>query len=142
MQRCFLCLLALGLFFLAPLSHAMNHCPDISTISRVQGEYAWKSTDGRWEGYFAKPRYGRGESSKIKTFQQGRWMQLTNLNEALGVIECDYLGNFDDEIIRFVQVGTAATPKPESLNWSCHFNPNYPGVQCMCSGEAAGCTLS
>jgi len=141
MQRTLKYFFLLGLFIFAQLAHAQNHCPDVRTISRVQGEYAWKSTDGRWEGYFASPRYGRGESSHIKSFRQSRWMQLTNLNEALGMVECDYLGNYGDEVIRFAQVGTAATPKPQSTNWACQYNPSFPGIQCTCSGEAAGCSL-
>lgn len=116
-------------------------CPDVSSISRVPGEYAWESTDGRWQGYFASPRIGRGESANIKFFQQTRWIQLNTLPNSPGVVECDYLGNYDQEVIRFVSIDSTASAKPTGLHWNCEFNPEVPGTQCLCTGDPGECRL-
>lgn len=114
-------------------------CPPADTISRVPGEYAWESKDGRWQGYFAGPRVGRGSSTHVTDFQQTRWIQLNDLPDSYGVIECDYSGNFSDEIIRFVSIDSTATKLPSGIHWSCDFNPQIPGTQCVCAGDPAEC---
>lgn len=116
-------------------------CPEVSSISRTPGEYAWESKDGRWQGYFASPRIGRGDSLTLKSFQQSRWVQLNNLLDSPGVVECDYLGSYGDEIIRFVSSDSAAMPRPTSTQWNCDFNPDIPGTQCICSGQSRECQL-
>lgn len=127
---------------LAPvLACALETCPDISTISRIPGEYGWQSTDGRWEGYFLLPRVGRGNSSQVIGFEEARWIQLNNLINSAGIVECDYIGNGQGEIIRFVTNVSAAVPKPTDINWSCEFNPDVPGTQCLCGGEPNGCRM-
>jgi hypothetical protein len=120
---------------------AVETCPDISTISRTPGEYAWQSTDGRWEGYFLLPRVGRGSSTQVVGFEEARWIQLTNLLNSSGVVECDYIGNNAGEIIRFVNNASTAMAKPTSNHWSCEFNSEVPGTVCVCGGEASGCRL-
>lgn len=120
---------------------AADTCPPLASISRTSGEYSWHSTDGRWEGYFVLPRVGRGSSNQVVAFQEARWIQLTDLRNSSGVVECDYAGNSPGEIIRFISNIAMATPKPTGNQWSCEFNPDIPGTQCLCGGEALGCQL-
>ncbi len=116
-------------------------CPDVRSIQRVSGQYAWVTAEPGWEGFFAVPRYGRGQSSEIKYFKEARWLQLSNLNNAKGIVECDYVGNYNDEIIRFVLSLNQNTQKPSNQHWFCEFNPEFPGTQCRCSGEPHLCAV-
>lgn len=130
------------LFMLFPtLLFALETCPEASSITRVPGEYAWQSADGRWEGYFALPRTGRGDSNQVTFFLQARWIQLTDMLDSKGVVECDYTGNSNAETIRFVTNVSAATSKPRGPHWSCDFNPDVPGTRCVCSGDSKDCWL-
>jgi hypothetical protein len=139
MQRSTKRLCSILLMLCSPFAFAKDACPEVGSISRVPGEYAWVSTDGRWEGYFVSPRIGRGDSNEVKNFRQARWIQLTNLIDSAGVVECDYQGNYGEEVIRFVQLSAASSEKPKSQNWSCELNPDLPGTQCLCGGEATEC---
>lgn len=114
-------------------------CPDLRDIQRVSGQYSWTTPTPGWEGFFASPYFGRGESVTLKYFKEARWLQLSNLNDSKGVLECDYVGNYNDEIIRFVLSMNQTTEKPRNQNWMCQFNPDFPGQQCKCVGEAAQC---
>lgn len=121
---------------LLPLS-----CPDPTDIERVPGEYAWRSHNPMFEGYFAFPHVGRGESSKIEQFLEGRWVQLTDLGKSPGIIECDYAGNVAGEVIRFSLVSAQAVPQPSDYTWSCQYAPPFPSTQCVCQGDAGTCTF-
>ncbi len=138
LRKAILCLVLLGC---CTTSFSQNlACPDIKTIQRVSGEFAWVTSQPGWEGYFAIPRFGRGHSDKIKFFKEARWLQLSNLNDATGVLECDYQGTYDDEVIRFVLSLNQTAQKPTGQNWACNFNPEFvPGPQCKCTGEASTC---
>jgi hypothetical protein len=126
--------------FVSPV-FAESMCPDPRSISRTPGEYAWSSTDGRWEGYFASPRTGRGGSTKVLGFQQARWIQLTDLLNSPGITECDYIGNSMGEVIRFISSTAEANQRPKDINWTCEPNPEIPGVQCVCAGDSQGCRI-
>jgi hypothetical protein len=124
-----------------PSLFAQSTCPDPRTIKRTPGEYAWSSSDGRWEGYFASPRTGRGSSNLVLAFQEARWIQLTDLIDSPGITECDYRGNSMGEVIRFVSSTAEANQRPKDINWTCEQNPEIPGVQCVCSGDPQSCRI-
>ena len=116
-------------------------CPDASDITRIDGEYAWQSHDSLFEGYFAMPQFGRGDSSQVTQFLEARWIQLTNLPNSPGFVECDYAGNVPGEIIRFGLLNAQAGPKPNSFTWSCSFKPPFPSSQCTCAGDPGICAF-
>lgn len=116
-------------------------CPQPSEVRLVPGEYAWVTDDSRFEAYFVSPQAGRGFSTAVVGFAQARWMQLNNLPKSVGVIECDYAGNYGGEVIRVVQGDQQSSPKPMSQFWSCGFNPVKPSTQCTCSGSVTECAF-
>lgn len=116
-------------------------CPEAQDIRRINGEYAWQSHNSLFEGYFAAPLYGRGQSSRIAQFLEARWVQLTDLTDPQGVVECDYAGNVPGEIIRFTLLNAQAGPKPDSFTWSCQFKPPFPSAQCVCQGDPGSCAF-
>jgi hypothetical protein len=130
-----------ALLLAATANAAPFACPEVKTIQRISGEFSWITSEPGWEGFYAVPRFGRGQSSEIKYFKEARWIQLSNLNDAKGIVECDYVGNYNDEIIRFVLSMNQTTKKPTNLNWACEFNPDFPGTQCKCTGEARVCVV-
>jgi hypothetical protein len=94
-----------------------------------------------WSGQYVYPQQGKGSSTHVTRFVEARWIQLTNLEDSQGYFECDYQGNYDAEIIRFVQSGTRANVKPTDIHWSCQLNPHFPGTQCICSASSELCLL-
>lgn len=118
-----------------------NGCPSVKEIKRTSGEFSWSSSAPGWTGHFAYPVRGKGHSTHVTHFAHARWIQLTNLEDSQGYFECDYRGNYQDEIIRFVQAGTLANKKPTDNHWSCQLNPNFPGAQCECSVSSELCLL-
>ncbi len=117
------------------------HCPELTEISRVDGEYAWQTTNPLWEGYFAFPKVGIGQSSTVVSFLDARWVQLTDLKNAPGVVECDYAGNAPGEVIRFVLLNAQSSLKPHEYSWSCSFAPPFPSTQCSCGGQPSQCNF-
>ncbi|MFI4955957.1 MAG: DUF3757 domain-containing protein [Gammaproteobacteria bacterium] len=117
------------------------NCPAPHDITRIDGEYAWRSNDSLFEGYFAVPQFGRGQSSEVTQFLEARWIQLTDLAKAKGFVECDYAGNVEGEIIRFSLLNAQAGPKPSAHTWSCSFHPPFPSSQCTCAGDPGICTF-
>lgn len=128
-------------FFAINAVAASTHCPLPKDIQRVSGEYAWVSNDALFEGYFAAPQFGRGQSSQVTQFIEARWVQLTNQTNAQGMVECDYAGNVPDEVIRFTLLNAQAGPKPNANTWSCNFRPPFPSPQCTCAGDPGICTF-
>jgi hypothetical protein len=126
---------------MATFAHSNNTCPDVKEIKRTSGEYSWISYAPGWSGSYTSPIQGKGNSTHVTNFIEARWIQLSNLEDSQGYFECDYHGNYDGEIIRFVQVGTRANLKPTDNHWSCQLNPNFPGVQCICSISTQHCVL-
>jgi hypothetical protein len=120
---------------------AGNGCPSVKEIKRTSGEFSWISQAPGWTGHFAYPQQAKGSSTHVTRFMEARWIQLTNLEKSQGYFECDYQGNYDDEMIRFVQAGTRANVKPTDSHWSCQLNPHFPGVQCTCSTSTELCVL-
>lgn len=129
-----------ALFCAAPLAFA--HCPELDQIKRVSGEYLWISKKPGWDGAFFLPFNGKGNSTQVTRFIGAQWIQVNNLTDGAGYVECDYKGNWDDEVIRFTQAGIHNTPKPTHPHWSCALNPNFPGVQCTCSMGPSQCPTS
>lgn len=121
---------------------AQTTCPSVNSIKRTDGAYSWETSDPLWEGFFISPTFGRGHSTQITQFNQARWLQLSDLKNAKGVMECDYTGNHAGEIIRFVQVNHQASSKPTSQYWSCNSNTDFPAEQCTCGGEVSQCAVS
>ncbi|MFA6036789.1 MAG: DUF3757 domain-containing protein [Legionellales bacterium] len=121
--------------------NANNTCPSLKEIKRTSGEYSWYSQAPGWTGHFAFPQHAKGNSTKVSGFIEARWIQLTNLENSYGYFECDYHGNYDGEVIRFVQAGTRADLKPTNINWYCNLNPHFPGPQCVCSVSTELCLL-
>ncbi len=131
-----------GLLLLISLpALAANSCPGVKDIKRTSGEFSWTSQVPSWTGHYAFPLRAKGNSTEVTYFIEARWIQLTNLTESQGYFECDYQGNYDGEIIRFVQSGTHAGPKPTDTHWSCNLNPNFPSPQCVCSAGSELCVL-
>ncbi|MGA2655813.1 MAG: DUF3757 domain-containing protein [Gammaproteobacteria bacterium] len=122
-------------------AHSNANCPNLDEIKRTSGEYSWISYAPGWSGAFAFPQQGKGSSTHVAGFIEARWIQLTNLEDSQGYFECDYRGNYDGEIIRFVQAGTRANKKPTDNHWSCQLNPSFPGVQCICSMSTERCVM-
>lgn len=118
-----------------------QRCPDVSEIRLVPGEYAWRTDDIRFEGYFASPQTGRGLSTHVVNFMQARWMQFNNLPNSKGVVECDYVGNYGNEVVRVIQAREHTSAKPLSQYWGCTFNPDLPSTQCICSGTVTQCAF-
>jgi hypothetical protein len=134
----FLILLLLPLTAMANLG---NGCPSVSAIERTSGEFSWISKTPGWSGQYVYPMQGKGHSTHVTQFIEARWIQVNNLENAAGYVECDYRGNYDDEVIRFVQAGTRAQGKPTDIHWTCQLNPHFPGVQCHCSASTQMCVL-
>lgn len=129
------------LFVASATAFAGNGCPNVKEIKRTSGEFSWYSLVPGWTGHFAYPMQGKGHSTEVKNFIEARWIQLTNLKDSQGYFECDYQGNYDDEVIRFMQAGTRANLKPTDNHWYCQLNPNFPGTQCTCSMSTQLCIL-
>jgi hypothetical protein len=128
------CLLMINAAWALPIN-----CPELKDISRTNGEYAWQSQNSLWEGYFALPFYGRGDSSQVTNFLEARWIQLNNLKNPQGIVECDYAGNVPGEVIRFILLNAQGGPKPTDSAWACAFSPPFPSAQCSCAGEPTQC---
>lgn len=128
-------------FFAAETLATPIACPAVDDIQRVNGEYAWQSHNSLFEGYFAFPMVGRGQSSRVTQFLEARWIQLNDLNNPQGVVECDYAGNVAGEIVRFSLLNAQAGPKPNGYTWSCQYNPPFPSTQCVCQGDSGTCTF-
>ncbi len=137
----YILLIASLLFTFSVSVYANNGCPTVKDIQRTSGEFSWFSKAPGWTGHFAYPQQAKGNSTHVLRFMEARWIQLTNLENSQGFFECDYQGNYDDEIIRFVQAGTRANVKPTDPHWACQLNPHFPGVQCQCSAGAELCRL-
>lgn len=129
------------LLLMAQSVMAWNGCPRVADIQRTSGEYSWYSLVPGWTGAFIYPMQGKGSSTHVTQFIETRWIQLNNLDDSAGYFECDYQGNYDSEVIRFMQAGTMALPKPTHMHWSCQLNPHFPGAQCVCSAGPELCML-
>lgn len=118
-----------------------DSCPSPKEIVRTPGEYSWFSHKSGWEGGFHSPFPGTGYSTHISHFTQAQWVQVTNVETGLGYVVCDYKGNYDNEIIRFVQIREDVTKRPKSINWTCKINKDYPSTACNCSGLVGQCSF-
>lgn len=112
---------------------ALANCPSLDQIQRISGEYHWITKAPGWEGAFIAPHNGKGNSTQVIRFIGAHWIQVNNLTDGPGYVECNYQGNWDGEIIRFTQAGIHNTPKPTDQHWNCVLNPHFPGVQCTCA---------
>lgn len=140
-MRHIICSLLLCLPLLSPAMNVPVQCPQPYEIKLTPGEYAWVTDDSRFEAYFVSPQAGRGFSTAVVGFAQARWMQLNNVPNSAGVVECDYAGNYGGEVIRVVQGDQQTSPKPMSQFWSCAYNPAMPSTQCTCSGTLSQCAF-
>jgi len=136
-----LLLTALVLSF-APLAQAeMNSCPEITEIQRTPGEYSWTTTREGWEGQFKAPQNAKGFSTKIQNFAEARWIAFSNLPDTTGFVQCDYVGNIGEEVIRFSQMGNRTTQKPTNINWVEQHVVTFPSVQATCSASPYDCSF-
>ncbi|MFI4954736.1 MAG: hypothetical protein ACHP9Y_02375 [Gammaproteobacteria bacterium] len=133
--------LMLASLIVIPQIAAADSCPDAKEIVRTPGEYSWFSNKPGWEGGFYFPFPGTGHSTHISHFTQAQWVQVTNIEKGLGYIICDYKGNYDQEVIRIIQIREDVTKRPKNINWSCKINNDYPSTACTCSGSAGQCSF-
>ena len=133
--------LLLTSLLLLPLAALADTCPEAENIVRTPGENSWFSNEPGWEGGFNAPTPGNGYSTDITHFMKAHWIQTTNVEEAPGYVVCDYKGNYDDEIIRFIQSVRASAERPNSVNWQCQINQEYPSTACTCSALEEQCVF-
>jgi hypothetical protein len=115
-------------------------CPAISDVVRIQGSNNWKViNDDNWAAYFMAPTRGMGYSTKVTDFTQTRWIQFNNLPESGGYIECDYSGNYGNEMIRVTQKDHEAVARPTNINWNYTLRRTYPSVASTCAASQEGC---
>lgn len=118
---------------------AVSHCPSLDDIKRLPGTYQWITTQPGFSGGFAST--GSGSSNKIESFVEARWVQLNSLTYSPGIVECEYIGDINNERIIFKQTGTNISYKPESLNWSGEDHATIPAVQRVCGGSPESCVF-
>ena len=133
----------LAMLLLLPFNcHAnttINHCPDLEQIKRTPGEFSWTTSEKGWQGAFIDPQTGKGNSHIAEHFVAARWIQFSNLPDSAGYVQCDYSGDLGNEVIRFTQIGTKATKRPDDINWTHVDNINFPSVQRECTVDLKLC---
>ena len=134
-----LSLLMLASLILLPQLAAADNCPHPRDIVRTPGENSWFSNKPGWEGGFYSPMQGIGHSTHISHLTQAQWVQVTNMENGLGYIICDYKGNYDSETVRFTQIREDITKRPKGTIWSCQIKLDYPSTACTCSGAVGDC---
>lgn len=133
--------LLLPVFIFLPQLALADTCPNLKEIVRTPGENSWFSNKPGWEGGFFFPTPGIGHSTHISHLTQVQWVQVTNIENGLGYIVCDYKGNYDQEVIRITQVREDITKRPKGINWSCQIKTDYPSTACTCSGAVGDCSF-
>jgi len=119
----------------------INSCPGLTEIQRTPGEYSWTTSRDGWEGQFKSPLNGKGFSTKVLSFVEARWIAFSNLPTSTGFVQCDYLGNISEEVIRFSLMGDRTTQKPTNLNWVEQNAVTFPSVQATCSASPHDCSF-
>ncbi|MBP9723036.1 MAG: hypothetical protein KBD64_07780 [Gammaproteobacteria bacterium] len=153
--KLFLTFFMLSLAFVSLYSKAAT-CPDITTISRISGEYKWKTSVPRWSGYFVAPQIGSGRSYVVKKFLAASWVKSHDTIDSTGFIQCDYIGDFgyaqnstsntdpnkQYEIIRFVQTNSNGAYAPSvKSGWTCKAPESFPNETCSCFGIIERCVF-
>lgn len=115
-------------------------CPSVEHIERQAGTYEWRTSDPGWVGRFVVPLNGKGHAYKVLRFVQAQWIQLKDLPDAPGVLQCDYIGDFEQEVIRFTQANAQITYRPHNIEWSCEHPTQFPQVACGCSVSVVACS--
>lgn len=118
-----------------------THCPLISEIYRTPGEYSWNSKVPGWDGFFYSPRSAQGGSTELINFREARWIQLTNLPTSDGFVQCDYTGDYGDEIIRFTMSGRHVAEHPRGPQWIQEQHISFPNVQAVCTDSERRCSF-
>ncbi len=119
---------------LANAAFATN-CPSLNSIYRINNQYSWISAQNGWNGEFAAPTPGKGESYGVGHFLRAEWIKLYDSPLSPGYVQCLYQGNISSEIIKFTQDGAQNSQMPRATGWSCHNLTAYPDVSCICANN-------
>lgn len=132
-QGCKLNVLFFLLYFPLCSLAQITTCPPVDLIERVPGENGWNTLFPGWDGRYEAPLLGQGFSSKVTRFESARWLQLNNLPDSPGKVQCYYDGNYDSEVIRFDQANSISAKRPRSEYWVCKVGGTFPSTICECS---------